>query len=80
MTQKKPKLLSSVIAAFLVVFFISTKAPAAEKPATLKQPRNVEVFVSGRDGYHTYRIPALIVTEKGALLAFCEGRRKSRSE
>lgn len=35
----------------------------------------VEVFRSGEDGYHTYRIPALIVSRKGTLLAFCEGRR-----
>ena len=34
----------------------------------------VEVFRSGQDGYHTYRIPALIVTKQGTLLAFCEGR------
>jgi sialidase-1 len=39
-----------------------------------------DVFVSGQDGYHTYRIPAAIVTPKGTLLAFCEGRRKSTSD
>lgn len=35
---------------------------------------------SGSGGYHTYRIPALAVTPEGALLAFCEGRRDSRSD
>ncbi len=35
----------------------------------------VEVFRAGEGGYHTYRIPALVVTQKGTLLAFCEGRR-----
>ena len=30
---------------------------------------------SGEGGYHTYRIPALVVTTQGTLLAFCEGRR-----
>ena len=39
-----------------------------------------DVFVSGQDGYHTYRIPSVIVTSKGTVLAFCEGRRKSRSD
>ena len=34
-----------------------------------------DVFVSGTDGYHTYRIPALLVTRAGTALAFCEGRR-----
>jgi sialidase-1 len=38
------------------------------------------VFVSGQNGYHTYRIPALIVTTNGTVLAFCEGRKKSRSD
>ncbi|HOW18702.1 MAG TPA: sialidase family protein, partial [Phycisphaerae bacterium] len=39
-----------------------------------------EVFVSGREGYHTFRIPSLIVTRGGTILAFCEGRRNSRSD
>ncbi|MHC4418655.1 MAG: sialidase family protein, partial [Planctomycetota bacterium] len=38
------------------------------------------VFVSGRDGYHTYRIPSLIVTMRGTLLAFCEGRKDSAKD
>jgi sialidase-1 len=38
------------------------------------------VFISGQDGYHTYRIPSLIVTERGTVLAFCEGRKNSRSD
>ncbi len=33
------------------------------------------VFISGRDGYDTYRIPAMVVTVKGTILAFCEGRK-----
>src|SRR5437667_8677461 len=36
-----------------------------------------DLFVSGRDGYHTYRIPALLVTKHGTVLAFCEGRKAS---
>ena len=38
------------------------------------------VFTSGADGYHTYRIPALIVSSEGTLLAFAEGRRNNRSD
>jgi sialidase-1 len=39
-----------------------------------------DLFVSGRDGYHTYRIPALAFTAKGTLLAFAEGRRHGRGD
>ncbi len=34
-----------------------------------------DIFVKGQQGYHTYRIPALAKTNKGTLLAFCEGRK-----
>jgi sialidase-1 len=36
-----------------------------------------DVFSAGTDGYHTYRIPALVVSKKGSVLAFCEGRKHS---
>jgi len=32
------------------------------------------LFVKGTGGYNNYRIPALLTTQKGALLAFCEDR------
>src|SRR5437870_8057257 len=38
------------------------------------------VFTAGEGGYHTYRIPSVIVTPKGTLLAFCEGRKKGTSD
>ena len=39
-----------------------------------------DLYVSGQGGYHTYRIPALVVTNAGSVLAFCEGRVESRSD
>jgi sialidase-1 len=33
------------------------------------------VFIFGEDGYHSYRIPALVVATNGTVLAFCEGRK-----
>lgn len=39
------------------------------------EPVQRAVFVSGEGGYHTYRIPAVVVTPKGTVLAFCEGRK-----
>jgi len=56
------------------------ESPAAIEAAPSQQPQRTEVFVSGTGDYHTYRIPALLVTKKGTLLAFCEGRKKSRSD
>ena len=45
-----------------------------------KDPVETDVFVSGTQGYHTYRIPALIVSQKGTLLAFSEGRKNNRRD
>ena len=42
--------------------------------------QQVDVFLSGAEGYHTYRIPAVIVSKKGTLLAFCEGRKRGRGD
>lgn len=39
-----------------------------------------DVFVSGQDGYHTFRIPAVIRAQNGDLLAFCEGRKSGRGD
>lgn len=38
------------------------------------------LWQGGKDGYHTYRIPALVVTIQGSVLAFCEGRRHGLSD
>jgi sialidase-1 len=38
------------------------------------------LWKAGNDGYHTYRIPSLLVTPKGTALAFCEGRKNSRAD
>lgn len=41
---------------------------------TVFAQEKVPVFVSGNDGYKSYRIPAIISSPNGDLLAFCEGR------
>ncbi|MCX6872231.1 MAG: sialidase family protein [Verrucomicrobia bacterium] len=55
---------------------LSVAAPAAEKDVDFR----VDVFVGQQDGYHSYRIPAMVATAKGAVLLFCEGRKNSRRD
>ena len=52
--------------------------PAPPPRSTMQEaPQQCPVYISGQGGYHTYRIPALLVTAKGTVLAFCEGRRNA---
>jgi sialidase-1 len=64
------------LVAFCLLLVLATDPPtrAAEGPA------QSDVFVSGKEGYHTFRIPSLLVTPKGTLLAFCEGRKTGRED
>ncbi len=69
---------------------LSTLAFALSSTLTFAQPSNstatpeatspAPVFVSGTGGYHTYRIPSLITTPRGTLLAFAEGRQAGSSD
>ncbi|MBI3881930.1 MAG: exo-alpha-sialidase [Verrucomicrobia bacterium] len=51
--------------------------PAEAANAIFEQ---TNLFTAGTDGYHTYRIPALLVTAKGSVLAFCEGRKSGSGD
>ena len=51
---------------FLLLVFSSTKL--------FSQSKAIPVFVSGTEGYKSFRIPAIVKAKNGDLLAFCEGR------
>jgi len=56
----------------LLTLFVSAGAYA--------EPIQTPIFVSGEDGYDTYRIPAVTVSKQETILAFCEGRMAGRSD
>lgn len=60
-----------------------TTAPASTATAAaLAPPIHITrlVFDGGTDGYHSYRIPSIIRTKNGTLIAFAEGRRWNNSD
>lgn len=57
-----------------------TVALAAIAPAAAAEPVQAPVFVSGEGGYHTYRIPSVIVAPKGTVLALSEARKAGRGD
>jgi sialidase-1 len=74
-------MISRQLAMAALVFSTSFQLEAAPttvpaKPLALA----ADVFVAGQEGYHTFRIPSLLVTAKGTLLAFAEGRKNGRAD
>jgi len=67
-----------LIAACTLAVLIAGAAGVAARAE--EAPSHLDVYTSGQDGYHTYRIPAIVLTTEGTLLAFCEGRKTGRGD
>ena len=70
MLMNRPRLVATT-AAVLCLFAARARAAELEK---------VDVFRAGDGGYAVYRIPGVVVTGKGTLLAYCEARKSSSSD
>jgi sialidase-1 len=70
------KLFSTLAAVGLMWSILSLFAQAEEPGVDFR----VDAFVGKQDGYHTYRIPVVVVTAKGTVLLFAEGRKNSRAD
>lgn len=74
---------ASIAAPTLAAPTLAAEPADAGKPADSTGPAALtqsDLFTSGVGGYHTYRIPALLVTAQGSVLALCEGRKDSISD
>jgi len=59
----------------LMIFGVVGNAPAAA-PFIEK----ADLFTAGQDGYALYRIPGIVTTKRGTILAYCEARRSDRGD
>lgn len=66
---------------FSTVLFLSA-IPSLSSASSGEEPyfQNTNLYVSGTEGYHTFRIPSLLTLKAGTVLAFAEGRKNSASD
>ncbi len=69
-----PKTLRLILKPLLAAMVCAPVASAA--PEFTEKP----LFVKDTAGYYGYRIPAILETNSGAILAFCEGRKNGMSD
>ena len=58
--------MKTLLTSFLVLTLSALAASAVEK---------TDLFEAGKEGYALYRIPGIVVTKQGTVLAYCEARR-----
>jgi|GEM_PF-949152 len=66
----------AIILLYLISIILSAVAPGQVSTG----PSGQKLFISGLDGYHTYRIPSIAVSTHGTILAVCEGRKNSSGD
>lgn len=52
----------------------------ANEPEKVDGVEKIDLFQAGTDGYALYRIPGIVTTKQGTLLAYCEARRTGKSD
>jgi sialidase-1 len=72
--SQSPSLLSRHLPYLLIVLLVLTAAAAAEDFSSLN------LWNSGHEGYATYRIPGILITKKGTVLAYAAARRTLGSD
>ena len=60
----------------ILYFALSLAAANAAEPLLQK----IDLFEANTDAYALYRIPGLVVTRSGTVLAYCEARRTGKSD
>ncbi|MEO6873394.1 MAG: sialidase family protein, partial [Opitutaceae bacterium] len=78
----KPNFPVRTLRQHLLVFLAASAATLAAGAATAGGPilEQTDVFVAGHDGVFQYRIPGLVTSDRGTLIAFCDARMRKEGD
>lgn len=62
---------------FALLSILTATLDAAAAPAMFEQ---TDLFVAGQDGVFEYRIPGIVTSNQGTLIAFCDGRMRKEGD
>ncbi|MFP6616376.1 MAG: sialidase family protein, partial [Candidatus Hydrogenedentota bacterium] len=60
----------AIVSLLLLLVFSAVNTSFSAEPFLTKQ----NIFTAGEGGYDVYRIPGIVVTSKGTVIAYCEAR------
>jgi sialidase-1 len=85
MRVKKPVIRAAIIlpalcALWMLLSRCGAGPRAQQQKPEIPGPEQTDLFIGTQGGYHSYRIPALITTPRGTVLAFVEGRKDSAAD
>ncbi|HEX4792611.1 MAG TPA: sialidase family protein [Humisphaera sp.] len=71
-----PRLNLTQCLCLIIPLMLGARFAFADDVAVEKSP----LFTAGEQGYATFRIPGLVITSRGTLLAYCEARRSAKGD
>jgi sialidase-1 len=77
--ERLVKLLNWSTKSGLILLLVTAQAAFAAEPYLNAEPylKKTRLFEGDKGGYHLYRIPGIVVTKQGTILAYTEARRTS---
>ena len=63
-----------------IIFRVLLLLSLATAPLNAAEVVKTDLFEAGQDGYSLYRIPGIVVTGNGTVLAYCEARKSDRGD
>ncbi len=74
------QLLIGFLSIATLVLFGRYSPTAAAADGEAREPVKIDLFAAGKEGYGQFRIPGIVVTKNGVVLAYCEARRAASTD